>query len=220
VEVIPYGLPLDIYTPVDRVLARTALGIKPGGPVVLVVAQKLAGRRKGGTILIEALQRVCQRPLTLVTLGHGHLPRAVEGVTLHALGYIDHERTKVLAYAAADVLVHPAPVDNLPNVVMEAMACGTPCVGFAIGGVPDMVQPGKTGWLAHQVTAQALASAIDTALKDIKQGKDLRVSCRSIAETEYDEAIQAQRYLTLFKQLHVSTASHSPLPGTCYPLAP
>ena len=201
VDVIPNGLPLDIYTPLDRVLARTALGIKPCEPVVLVAADKLAARQKGGTILIEALQRVYQRPLTLVTLGHGCLPRVADGITLHSLGYIDHERTKVLAYAAADVLVHPALADNLPNVVMEAMACGTPCVGFAIGGVPDMVRPGKTGWLAHQVTAQALASALDTALKDIQQGEDLRVSCRSIAEAEYDEALQAQRYLALFNQL-------------------
>lgn len=199
VEVIPYGLPLDIYLPLERSLARATLGINSGGPVLLAVAQDITARRKGGTTLVEALQRVQNRPLTLITLGHGHLPVEAEGISLHPLGYIDHERTKVLAYNAADLLVHPALVDNLPNVVMEAIACGTPCAGFAIGGVPDMVRPGLTGWLAQDVTAQGLADVIDEALTAIEQGADLRSSCRAIAEAEYDVGIQAQRYLQLFK---------------------
>lgn len=201
VEVIPYGLPLDVYLPLDRALARAALGINSRGPVILVAAQDLTERRKGGAILVEALREVRNLPLTLITLGHGHLPVTVGGVDVHPLGYIDHERTKVLAYNAADLVVHPAPVDNLPIVIMEAIACGTPCVGFAIGGMQDLVRPGLTGWLAPEVTAQALANAIDDALASLTQGVNLRSSCQAIAETEYDAGIQAQRYIQLFRSL-------------------
>ncbi len=201
VEVIPYGLPLDIYVPTGQALGRGALGVNSTGPVLLAAAQDLNERRKGGAILVQALQKVRHRPFTLMTLGHGHLPVAAEGVGLHSLGYVDHERTRVLAYNAADLLVHPAPVDNLPIVVLEAIACGTPCVGFEVGGVPDMVRPGVTGWLAQDMTADALATAIEDALATIEEGTDLGSSCRAIAESEYAAEIQAQRYLTLFGSL-------------------
>jgi glycosyltransferase involved in cell wall biosynthesis len=201
VEVIPYSLPLDVYLPLDRTLARKALGIDKPGPVLLISAQNLTERRKGGGLLVEALRYVSRRPLTLVTLGSGRLRFEAEGVHIYPLGYVDHERTKVLAYSAADVFVHPAPVDNLPNVVMEAIACGTPVVGFAIGGVPDMVHPGQTGWLCNEISSRALASVVDVALGDVQDGNDLRASCRSLAEAEYAPHRQAEYYIELFRSI-------------------
>ncbi len=201
VVVIPNGLPLTIYKPVDRDLARRALDINAIGPVMLAAAQNLTETRKGGHLLYAALQHISHRPFTLVTLGKGSLAVDTPGVTVQSLGHIDHERTKVLAYCAADILVHPAPVDNLPNVVMESIACGTPVVAFPIGGVPDMVRPGQTGWLAQEVSAISLAGALDQALTDIASGSDLRPSCRAVAEADYSVQLQAQRYLTLFSSL-------------------
>jgi glycosyltransferase involved in cell wall biosynthesis len=201
IEVIPYGLPLDVYKPVDRDLARKALEIEARGPVLLTAAQNLTERRKGSALLGEALKQLKRQPVTLVTLGSGRLNLESDGQHVHALGFVDHERTKVLAYSAADLFVHAAPVDNLPNVVMEAIACGTPVVGFSIGGVPDMVRPGETGWLAQEVTGGALAAAIDIALDDVQRSVDLRPSCRAIAESEYSDDLQAQRYVALFQSL-------------------
>lgn len=199
IEVIPYGLPLDVYRPINRSIARAELGISSDGPVLLAAAHNMTATRKGGAILVEALKRLRIRPLTLVTLGSGDLPLEAEGVRWHPLGYVDDERRKGLAYNAADLLVHAAPVDNLPNVVMEALACGTPCAGFEIGGVPDMVRPGLTGWLAQDVSPEALANVIDDAVAAIGQGMGLRASCRAIAEAEYADTLQAQRYLHLFR---------------------
>ncbi|HEX8089704.1 MAG TPA: glycosyltransferase [Blastocatellia bacterium] len=201
IEVIPYGLPLDVYRPVERALAREALGINTPGPVLLMAAQFLTERRKGGEILERSLMRLSRRPITIVTLGVGHLSFRADGIHVHELGYVDHERTKVLAYGSADLFVHPAPVDNLPNVVMESLACGTPVVGFAIGGMPDMVRPGTTGWLCDSVTPEALAITLQQALSDIDQGVDLRDSCRAVAEAEYDSSLQARHYLALFRSL-------------------
>jgi glycosyltransferase involved in cell wall biosynthesis len=201
IEVIPNGLPLDRYVPLSRELARAALGIDSSGPVLLAAAQALTIRRKGGEMIAKAVDRVRNRPFTLVTLGHGHLPIDSEGIRLFSLGHIDHERTMVLAYNAADLLIHAAPVDNLPNVVVEAIACGTPCVGFAVGGMPDMVRSGTTGWLAQDVSATSLAGVIDETLASIQQGVDLRSSCRAVAEEEYDAQLQARRYLSLFGSL-------------------
>ena len=201
VEVIPYGLPLEVYHPVKRALAREALGINTPGPVLLMAAQFLTERRKGGEILERALTQLSRRPLTIVTLGAGRLGFQAEGVYLHELGYVDHERTRVLAYSAADIFVHPAPVDNLPNVVLESLACGTPVVGFNIGGVPDMVRAGKTGWICDSVSSDALADTLQKALEDLDDGLDLRDSCRAVAEAEYDSSLQAKNYLDLFQSL-------------------
>ena len=201
VEVIPNGLSLKVYRPIEKDLALRALGIETSAPVLLVTAQNLNERRKGGRILAEALQRIQTRPLTLITLGHGRIPVENDGIASCSLGFIDHERTRVLAYNAADLFVHPAPVDNLPNVVMEAIACGTPVIGFAVGGVPDMVRTGQTGWLANEVSPEALAATIDTALSDLHGGLNLQDTCRAVAEAEYSSELQAQRYVALFDSL-------------------
>jgi glycosyltransferase involved in cell wall biosynthesis len=123
------------------------------------------------------------------------------------LGYIDHERTRVLAFNAADLFVHPAPVDNLPNVVMESIACGTPVVGFPTGGVAEMVRPGQTGWLASTISAEELAKTIVRALDDSSDPASMRQSCRAIAEAEYGVGVQAQRYLQLYGELLVSVGA-------------
>lgn len=201
VEVIPNGLPLDIYRPLNKNMARAELGINPNGLVILTVAGNLMERLKGGEILVRTLAEIRNRPITLITMGRGQVSVSVTGIENYPLGFIVDEHTKVLAYNAADLLLHPAPVDNLPNVIIESIACGTPCVGYDIGGVPDMVRPGLTGWLSQNESSQALSNAIDNALSDIKRGIDLRPSCRSVAEKEYSIQIQATRYLELFHSL-------------------
>ena len=134
VEHISNGLPLNVYCPIDRNVARQALGIGTNGPVVMVVAHDLAERRKGSALLGEVLRQIRRRPLTVVTLGNGHISVSTQEISVCELGYVDHERTKALAYSAADMLLHPALVDNLPNVVVEAISCGTPCAAFRLGG--------------------------------------------------------------------------------------
>jgi glycosyltransferase involved in cell wall biosynthesis len=120
---------------------------------------------------------------------------------LHDLGYVDDERIKVLAFSAADAVVHPALQDNLPNVVLESIACGTPVIGFPTGGVPEMVRPDVTGWLARRTDSESLADALASSFSDLAAGVDLRDSCRDVAEREYSADLQAQRYEELFRTM-------------------
>lgn len=201
VTTIPNGLFLDVYRPVDRDLARKALGIETQGPVLMVVAQKLRDPRKGWNIFIDALKRSDVKPVTLVTLGSSTLKVDINGVYVKSLGYIDHERTKVLAYCAADLLIHPSFADNLPNVAVEAIACGTPVIGFDIGGISDIVRTGMSGWLCKAISSEALAVTIKKALNAIRNKDGLRESCRALAESEFDLHLQAERYIKLFGSL-------------------
>ncbi len=206
VECIPYGLPLDIYRPLSQTLARRALDVPLDRLVLLMSAQDLNERRKGGDLIVQALQMAKSRPVTLLTLGQREFMLKKAGLQIFPLGYVDHERTKVLAYNAADLLIHPAPVDNLPNVVMESIACGTPVVGFPIGGIPDMVRPGQTGWLADEPSAESLALALDRAIDELDSGADYTQSCRVVAESDYGLELQAQQYIKLFSSLNESSS--------------
>jgi glycosyltransferase involved in cell wall biosynthesis len=198
IAVIPYGVPADHFRPLDRSVARRALGLPERGPAILVAAYHLSERRKGATTLPQLWPHLQTRPLTLLTMGHGDIHVPDPAVQVASLGWIDDIERQVLAYSAADVLLHPAPVDNLPNVVLEAMACGTPAVAMPIGGLPELVRPNVSGWLADTPTAPALASTMDHALRDIAQGNDLRASCRDLAEQEFAMERQAKSHFELF----------------------
>jgi glycosyltransferase involved in cell wall biosynthesis len=201
VDTIPYGLPLEIFRPIDRVEARRRLGLPLKGLIALIAAQSLTERRKGGDIVPHIWLHVRSRPLTLALMGEGRFLVSGGGIDVHALGWVGDPHKQALVYSAADVLVHPAPVDNLPNVVLEAIACGTPVAAFPIGGVPDMVRPGVSGWLAPALTPQALAATLDRAFQEIQEGTTLRQSCRDLARREYALSIQAQRYEALFQEM-------------------
>lgn len=206
VESIPNGVPLDLYRLTQRAAARQSLGISTDGVALLVAAQRLDNRHKGVAFLAEAMRHVRHRPLTLMTQGHGDFSLEDPSISVLPLGFIADEARRVLIYNAVDALVHPAINDNSPLVVLEAMACGTPVVAFPIGGVPELVRPGKTGWLAQAVSAGALAQAIDLAATDLANGIDLRAACRSVVEAEYSDEAHAQAYINLMQSISKTPA--------------
>ncbi|HEV8383355.1 MAG TPA: glycosyltransferase [Candidatus Acidoferrales bacterium] len=199
VKVIANGLPLETFRPMERGAARAALGVEARGPVLLVAAQILSERRMGGNLLAGALENLSTRPLTLLAMGSGEPAANLDGVRVHKLGYVEGEERRALAYNAADVVAYPAPVTNLPNVAVEAMACGTPVAAFAAGGMADIVTHGETGWLADDLTPAALAAALSAALESPRDA--LRARCRETAERKFSAAHQARRYVELFRSL-------------------
>jgi glycosyltransferase involved in cell wall biosynthesis len=201
IEVISYSVPTDVFFPLAREQARERLGIPTDSAVLLLAAYDVTERRKGAELLPHLWRHVRRRPLTVVTMGHGRLEVADPSLHVRALGWIDDDRTKALAYSAADAVLHPAPVDNFPNVLLEGFACGTPAIGMPVGGVPELIRPGISGWLAAEPTADALGRTIDAALDS---ELDLRESCRALAEADFAMALQAQRYTDLFSRLRVS----------------
>jgi glycosyltransferase involved in cell wall biosynthesis len=95
----------------------------------------------------------------------------------------------------------PSLQDNLPNTVLESMACGTPVVGFAVGGVPDMVRHEITGMLAPPGNIDALRSAMAALLLDGPRRTEMSRNCRHTAVEEYSIELQARRYGDLYASL-------------------
>jgi glycosyltransferase involved in cell wall biosynthesis len=196
--VIPNGLDTDTYRPYDQGEARKTFNIPQEKPVVLAVADSLDDRRKGFDLLVEAVEDLDDIHLLLVGTASGELK--IAGSHQH-LGFVEADDHLARVYSAADVFVIPSRQDNLPNTVLEAMACGTPVVGFEAGGIPDMVRPGETGWLATEGNVQALRAAIQKAFSDDKERNQREKQARKTVEEEYMLEGQVRLYSELYEKL-------------------
>lgn len=202
---IPNGIDTETYRPLDSEQCRSLLGVPPGSHVLLNASVNLGRFGKGGDLLMKALQGlpdVLKSKTVLLTFGdHSEAIGEIAGIrTLH-LGYIAGDPLKVVAYSAADLFLLPTRDDSLPLVLQESMACGTPLVSFRIGGVPDLVRPGITGYLAEPEDPNDFCKGIVQLLQNEALRKDMSQQCREITLKEYSLELQVQRYIELYDQV-------------------
>ena len=205
IHYIPYGLDIEAYRPIDAEQCKTLLGIPTKKNVIMFGAASLKDSRKGGDLLLKALKNLpssLKAETVLLTLGKGgeSISNTV-GVDNLDLGYVNSDRLKAIAFSAADLFVFPTRADNLPLVLQESMSCGTPMVSFKVGGVPDLVRPGITGYLAAPEDADDFCTGIVQLLEDQTLRKRMSRSCREIAIKEYSLEMQSQRYIELYREV-------------------
>jgi len=198
-SVIPYGLDLEVFQPRDRRFSREVLGIPLETKVLLFVSNGLNVRLKGLHLLVDALKGIeASKDLFLLCLGPGALPELDHFPNSHIRSVTD-DRVLSMIYSAADIFLLPSLADNLPNTMLESIACGTPVVAFATGGIPEAVRPDVTGLLAKAGDTQDLRSAILQLLGDNAKRARMAVNCRKIALAEYGINLHASRYLSLYQ---------------------
>jgi glycosyltransferase involved in cell wall biosynthesis len=209
---IAYGLDLKSYSPVEQALARKILHLREEDPVLLCCATDLSNRKKGLHLLIDAL-RQCRinRRIQLLLMGLPASLPALPQIDIRQLGYVFEDRLKALVYSAADLYVHPSLADNAPCTVMEALSCGTPTLAFPIDGLPEMVIPERTGWLAAGVSSAFLGTALQRALADLDRGSNLRARCRAFAEQTYDLPAIIGQYEQVFRYMRSEQTGIPPL---------
>jgi FkbM family methyltransferase len=206
VHVVPNGLPTDIFKPYPQAKIRESLQVPKDSFVILFGADSVTNARKGFVHLLRALEHVkTQSPsehIALATFGQ-HAQAAVQhlGFPTFAFDYVDKESELALVYSMADVTVIPSLEDNLPNVVLESLACGTPVVGFDVGGIPDMVKHQVNGYLARVGDDKGLAEGMRWVMERKKTGGKVRLKCRETALSNYNLPLQARRYRELYEEL-------------------
>jgi glycosyltransferase involved in cell wall biosynthesis len=199
--IIPNSVDIEDFSPQERSLARDACGIPQDANVILFVSQLVEKPYKGLTVLAQALAGLSGiDKLVLVSVGFGSITIRVPIPHLH-LGPIHDNGRLAKVYSAADLFVIPSLHDNMPNTVLESMACGTPVVGFKTGGIPDMVRHGITGLLVDTTEIEALRAAIRELLHDPIKRKAMATNCRRIAVDEYSLDLQTRRYTSLYESL-------------------
>jgi glycosyltransferase involved in cell wall biosynthesis len=204
VEVIPNGIDLSVYRPREREAARSALGFDRDALIVLFSAMwATQDPNKGLVHLLNALRWMSQERrvpgVVLAVVGSTDVPATDCGIPVRSLGVVGDETKMATIYAAADVLVVPSREENLPNVVMEALACGTPAVAFNVGGNPELIEDGITGALVPPYDERAFGQAVLWTLGWDTQTR--RTRARSAAERRFAVSLQADRYARLYASL-------------------
>ena len=199
-SVIPNGVDLEEFKPIQRNVAREALGVPKGRKILAFVADSWSYPRKGFRLLLDALDSLkARRDLFLLVVGQPkRLPISLPSLQV---GHVQAVTFLRQLYSAADVFVIPSLEDNQPNTVLEAMACGTPVVGFNVGGIPEMVDEGKTGLLVQRGDVQKLARAIEFLLDHEEERGTMAAQARKRAEKRFSREAQVQRYLELYSRL-------------------
>lgn len=206
VEVIPNGLDLNRFKPIDKNIARDILCFPKDKKLILFGAlSALSDKRKGFLLLKEALKKLSSKEnkdIELVIFGSSK-PKDEEnlGFKTHYLGQLNDEISLVLVYSAADVIIIPSIQDNLPNTIMESLACGTPVVAFDVGGIHDMIDHQRNGHLAKPFDTEDLAYGIEWVLEDNSRWEKLSKNAREKVIKEFDIVKVTKRYMDLYKDV-------------------
>lgn len=207
VEVIPNGLDLTLYKPVNKNMARNILGLDNNKKYILFGAvDSIRDSRKGFQYLKAALQQLATEKKTdvLELLVFGALEPVNPpdlGLKANYLGRFYDDMSLAIVYSAADIYIAPSIQENLSNTVMEALACGIPCVAFNIGGMPDLVEHKKTGYLGRPFEVDDLAKGIKWVLADSARWQILSQYAREKAEKEYNIENVVRQYIKLYEEL-------------------
>jgi len=204
VRSIPNPIDTQVYRPLDQAECRRHLGLPADKKLILFGAMNTHDTRKGFVYLTEALEQLKDRmDVELIIFGK------TDEQTLRALpfkvnylGALSQPEKLVPVYNAADVFVLPSLEDNLPNTVIESLACGTPVVGFQMGGLPEMVEHRVTGYVAAFKSAADLAKGIGYVLFEADVPV-LRTRSRAKALRDYSEEVVAVQYYQLYKEMKV-----------------
>jgi len=204
---IPNAIDTDVFKPMDKNAARQRHQLPTDKKLILFGAQRITDERKGFSYLVEACEHISMHHPTLpgrlgvVVLG-GDAESVKEALPLpvYTVNYLSDEHEIAELYNAVDLFVTPSLQDNLPNTIVEAMSCGTPCVGFNVGGIPEMISHLQDGYVADYCDSIDFAQGIAWCLDESRHGS-LRQRARTAALATYAEPIAASNYLSIYRSL-------------------
>jgi len=204
---IPNPIETDIYKPLNKKELRKKYGINTDKKIILFGAVKISDKRKGYEYFVEAVQALLKtenklmEDVELIVFGkYDPSSRIDHHLPLHQFPFISEVQKIVELYNLADVYVLPSIQDNLPNTVMESLACGVPVVAFKTGGIPEMIDHKKTGYLAEYKSAASLAEGISFVLKN-GQSSAMPENSRQLVLDRFSNATVAQKYIDLYLSL-------------------
>ena len=211
---IPNTLDTEVFKPTEKADARKKLGLNT--EKFLLMSGFMPSRKdlhKGTSYLKEAIElfiinhQISADAIELIVFGNRNAKNVPDfPVETTFLGTIADDEKLALCYSAADVFLAPSLEDNLPNTVMESLACGTPVAAFHTGGIPDMVSHKHNGYLAEYKSSADLAAGIAWIYKEANRA-ELNLQARKTVEDYFSEPIIARKHIELYKSLlnkHVS----------------
>lgn len=210
IEVIPNAIDIQSYKPVERHAARRRFSLPLDKNLILFGAKSVTrDRNKGFYLFKEALRELAaisrHDQIELVFFGSAETDKLSDlAFKVHYLGWLDDDASLSQLYSAADLFVLPSIQESLGYTVMEAMACGTPCVAFRQGGVPDLIDHRLNGYLAQPYRVSDLAQGIWWIMEDGNRRKELARNARRKIENGFAMESVAKRHLELYREINLT----------------
>ncbi|MDR0938412.1 MAG: glycosyltransferase family 4 protein [Mediterranea sp.] len=204
---IPNAINTNLYKPADKRLAREKARLPQDKRLLLFGSLKITDERKGFAYLAEACRILAEKhpewkeSLGVVVFGR-HSEQGTEQFPfqVYSLPYITDEHTLVDIYNAVDLFAIPSLEENLPNMIMEAMACAVPCVGFNTGGIPEMIDHLHNGYVAQYRSADDFANGLHWILSDPDYA-ELAGQARRKVLASYSESAVAKKYTDVYNEI-------------------
>lgn len=201
---IPNPINTDIYQPLDKKMVRDKLNLPLDKKLILFGAAKSTDERKGVSYFVDAcklLHKEIKEHIGVVL--YGKESEKLVGkfdYPTYVMGYISDEKKLIELYSAVDIFAIPSLEENLPNSIIESMACGTPSIGFNIGGIPEIIDHIHNGYVANYKSAKDFSKGLKWILEN-NENNELGLQARRKVIDSYSEREIAQQYITLYNSL-------------------
>jgi glycosyltransferase involved in cell wall biosynthesis len=213
-RVIPNGIDLDTFRPGSKNKARGELGFPQDARIVMSAANGIRTNAfKNPSMLLDAVERLGRRAGTktkgkvlLLAVGDRNPRRAdarnnYPGAEVRYVPFQPTAASMVRYYQAADVYLQASRADNFPTTVLEALACGLPVIATAVGGIPEQVRDGLTGYLVQDGDAEAMAERAGNLLGDRDQRRVMGEAARADAVDRFGLRRMVDDYLGWYEHI-------------------
>lgn len=204
---IPNPININLFKPRNKQEARTRCNFPADKRIILFGAAKPTDKRKGVDYFIESCNLLVQKhPELKDQIGIAIYGKQSEQIVpllpfeTYDLKYISSEKELVNVYNAIDLYATPSLEENLPNTIMEAMACGVPCVGFNVGGIPEMIDHLHNGYVAEYKSAEDFANGIYWTLTEGEYDMLSEEASRKVTAC-YSEGTIAKKYIEVYNKI-------------------
>jgi glycosyltransferase involved in cell wall biosynthesis len=212
IKVIHNPVDMSSFFPEHKRIARQNLGLPEEGICLLYAAESVEVREKGINEFLGVLSRLGKsRDLFGLTFGRGDVVSSIDGVPIQHLGYLNSIEKMRLAYSAADIFVIPSHAETISQTTVEAFACQTPAVAFDVGGLPELVHDGQTGFLAPFLNIESMAEKIDWLIEHPDERRNMGTKALQFAREGFESKSLISRYIDFYKEvLNSSSDKKSP----------
>jgi len=205
-RVIPNGVDLSIFYPSNKVKVRTELDIPINAKVILFAAN---GIRKNywkdyqtmQTSVALLAERLPNVNILFIALGEESPSTKIGQAIVKFVPYTKDPRTVAKYYQSADVYIHAARADTFPNVVLEALACGTPVVATKVGGIAEQIENGKTGFLVSVGDALAMADSVQNLIVNDTLYNQISEQAAQVADKKFSLERMVDDYLGWYQHI-------------------
>lgn len=200
IHLIPNPINTDIFKPMDKRISRQKYNLRADKHYILFGSiNPFEDPNKGFHLLIESLKRVKTPNIELLVFGsQTNIPKIKSKFPIKNIGFIKNENDLAYLYSAVDITVNTSISENLPNTIIESLACGTPCIGFRIGGIPDIINNKILGKTVSPFNVLEFASSIDSEIG--KESINKKEISKNI-EKRFGYNTISKEYLSLYQSL-------------------